>query len=72
MRFRAFTKPDHDFVVFVNWALNDYQEEKVMANRLKARSGKDRRTLKLGPLSGWMERRCSVERRKPRARNFFF
>ena len=43
-----------------------------MANRLKARTGKDRRTLKLGPLSGWMERRRSVERRKPHARNYLF
>lgn len=43
-----------------------------MAIKLKARTGKDRRTLKLGRLSGWMERRRSDERRKPRARNYFF
>lgn len=43
-----------------------------MGKKLKARNGKDRRTLKMGRLTGWMERRRSVERRKPRAHNYFF
>ncbi len=43
-----------------------------MGKKLKSRTGKDRRTLKLGPIATWMERRSSVERRKPRAHNYFF
>lgn len=43
-----------------------------MGKKYKARTGRDRRTLKLGPITTWMERRRSVERRKPRAHGYFF
>ncbi|MDP2786001.1 MAG: hypothetical protein Q8O38_15620 [Sulfurimicrobium sp.] len=43
-----------------------------MAKKLKARTGKDRRTLKLGRFADWMERRSSVQRRKPQSHNNFF
>lgn len=42
-----------------------------MGKKHKARTGSDRRTLKLGPITTWRERRRSVERRKPRHSYFF-
>jgi len=43
-----------------------------MGKKLKARTGKERRTMKLGRFAGLSERRRSVDRRKPRTHNYFF